>query len=116
VTCAEFQAAYDPGFDTRFGSAALDAAIDHVTDCAACSNWYMRTEVEAAGADPDAHPCVHMAYHSLHQCLEHSDARDCPETLIVQWQGRYALPVRNGGRGTIAIAFCPWCGVPLPRR
>jgi hypothetical protein len=115
VTCAEFKVAYDPSFDARFDPGAIAGAIDHVDSCAACSEWYMRNEVEAAGTDPDAHPCVHMAYHSLHQCLEHSDARDCPDTLIIHWEGRYSLPVRNEGRSTIPIGFCPWCGVRLPR-
>jgi hypothetical protein len=115
VTCDAFRAAYDPRLPTRFSQAALGDAIDHVTGCVPCSDWYMRSEVTATGSDPDAHPCVHMAYHSLHQCLEHPDARDCPDTLVVHWEGRYSLPVRDGGRSTIAIGFCPWCGVPLPR-
>ena len=57
-----------------------------------------------------------MVYHSLHQCLEHPDARDCAETLIMHSQGRHALPIRDGGRSPVTIAFCPWCGTPLPRR
>jgi len=116
MTCDGFRSAYDPELDARFGTAALEAAIDHAGACPACSDWYMHHEVEAAGGIPDAHPCVHMAYHSLHQCLDHADARDCPETLIVHWQGTYALPIRDGSRATIPIGFCPWCGVPLPRR
>ena len=116
MTCDAFQSAYNPRLDTRFSPTDLDAAIDHVTACTACSDWYMRREVRAAGDDADRHPCVHIAYHSLHQCLEHPDARDCPDTLVVRRHGAYALSVRDGSRSTIAIAFCPWCGVPLPRR
>jgi hypothetical protein len=116
MTCDAFRTAYDRGVDMRFSPATLGDAIDHVDGCGACSDWYMHNEVQATGSDPAAHPCVHMAYHSLHQCLEHTDARDCPATLIVHWQGRYSLPVRDGGRSMIAIAFCPWCGVPLPSR
>jgi hypothetical protein len=116
VTCGGFRAAYDPRLDTRFSPSSLDDAIDHVGACPSCSDWCMQNEVIAAGGDPGAHPCIHVAYHSLHQCLEHSDPRDCPETLIVHWQGAYALPVRNGGRSTVPISFCPWCATPLTRR
>jgi hypothetical protein len=116
MTCDEFRDAYDPRVSTRFAASALSGAIDHVDGCATCSDWYMGNEVTAAGGNPAAHPCIHVAYHSLHQCLEHVDPRDCPDTLLIHWHGRYALPVRDGGRTTVAIAFCPWCAVPLPRR
>jgi hypothetical protein len=116
VTCDAFRAAYDRGVSTRPSHATLGDAIDHVTGCGARSAWYMHNEVQVTGSDPAARPCVHMAYHSLHQCLEHADPRDCPDTLIVHWQGRYSLPVRDGGRSMIENACCPWCGVPLPSR
>lgn len=39
-----------------------------------------------------------------------------PDNVIDYWAelDQFLLPVRGGTRSGIGIAFCPWCGSPLP--
>ncbi len=39
-----------------------------------------------------------------------------PDNVIDYWAelDQFLLPVRGGTRSGIVIAFCPWCGSPLP--
>lgn len=39
-----------------------------------------------------------------------------PDNVIDYWAelDQFLLPVRGGRRSGIVIAFCPWCGSPLP--
>lgn len=47
-------------------------------------------------------------------CAQHDDPYDCPDALVIRFpDGRFVLPVRNGGTAFSPIAFCPWCGADL---
>jgi hypothetical protein len=39
-----------------------------------------------------------------------------PDNVVDYWAelDQFLLPVRGGTRSGIGIAFCPWCGSPLP--
>ena len=56
-----------------------------------------------------------MRYDLQQVCDVHRDRFDCPDALVaVEKNGTYALIVHDGGRSTITIAYCPWCGTKLP--
>ena len=58
--------------------------------------------------------CELMAYHLSQTCEVHADPFECPDAVIVRGQDAgYGLPIHDGGRGAIAISFCPWCGTRL---
>ena len=49
-------------------------------------------------------------------CSEHPDRFDCPDALLDYSDifDEYGIIVHDGGRSTVAIEFCPWCGARLP--
>lgn len=102
-------------------SQAYQKYVEHMHNCAACSDWYMAQVVRSRGYDPETFACVHVAYHGTLDCKVHDDPFDCPDVLILYNQAdhTYALPVRDFGPGGICggsfvlIAYCPWCGVAL---
>ncbi len=54
----------------------------------------------------------------FHECCpEHSDPADCPDILISYFArfDEYFIAVRGGGPSRIAIRYCSWCGVALPK-
>src|SRR5262245_3136134 len=104
MKCSEFRASYRLGSPARFDESDVTAAVDHMNECSDCRDWYMASEVAAAGGDLSSHPCVHVAYRSLHRCTQHVDPHVCPETTLVKRGslGPYAIPVRDGGRSSIA--------------
>ena len=58
--------------------------------------------------------CERMKYDLQQVCDVHRDRFDCPDALVAEENGTYGLIVHDGGRSTIAIAYCPWCGTKLP--
>lgn len=49
-------------------------------------------------------------------CKIHKDKYECPDILISYSVvfDEYGLIIHDGGRSTITINFCPWCGQKLP--
>jgi hypothetical protein len=49
-------------------------------------------------------------------CETHPDRFACPDCLVHHSpkSGHYGLIVHDGGRSSLRIQFCPWCGVRLP--
>ena len=49
-------------------------------------------------------------------CDQHPSRFDCPDALVHHDPvfEEYGLIVHDGGSGTTAISFCPWCGAALP--
>lgn len=62
------------------------------------------------------HCCQDMERNLTFVCKSHSDEFDCPDSLILYRAkfDEYGLIIHDGGSSTLAIIFCPWCGVELP--
>ena len=88
---------------------------DHGLECARCSEWFLRKEIEGRGYDASDFPCIHIAYRVTQKCDDHDDPLDCPDTLIAYWPkfDEYGLVVHDGTRSVVVIEHCPWCGVKL---
>lgn len=63
------------------------------------------------------HCCERMTVHPEGRCPEHQDRADGPDALVRYSPElrEYGLWIHDGGRSSIRIVFCPWCGAPLPR-
>lgn len=61
--------------------------------------------------------CEMMEYHSKHNCIEHENKYDCPDSLIDfnEQSKNYILIIHDGGTSGIEIKFCPWCGKNLKK-
>ncbi|MFJ4188726.1 DUF6980 family protein [Kitasatospora sp. NPDC089509] len=62
------------------------------------------------------HCCEEMTTRLDHRCDRHEDPFDCPDAVIhhsAKFQ-EYGLVIHDGGRSTLGIVFCPWCGRRLP--
>jgi hypothetical protein len=62
------------------------------------------------------HCCEAMARQVDWHCDRHEDPYDCPDAVVV-FSARiraYGLIVHDGGRSSLEIRFCPWCGRRLP--
>ncbi|MGW0989907.1 DUF6980 family protein [Streptomyces sp. NPDC002486] len=62
------------------------------------------------------HCCEVMTDRVNVRCDRHDDPFDCPDALvdfIAKFQ-EYGLIIHDGGRSSITIEFCPWCGRRLP--
>jgi hypothetical protein len=58
--------------------------------------------------------CERMATELSRVCPEHSDRFACPDALVHRFgDGRIGLIVHDGGKSSVLIAFCPWCGARL---
>ena len=55
-----------------------------------------------------------MAEDLAQVCDLHPDRFCCPDALVAEVNGGYGLIIHDGGQSAILIAYCPWCGVPLP--
>lgn len=57
-----------------------------------------------------------MARQVQQRCSAHPDPFDCPDCLVYFNPKfvEYGIIVHDGGRSTVVVAFCPWCGSPLP--
>lgn len=49
-------------------------------------------------------------------CAQHASPHAYPDAFIVYDPrfGEYGLIIHDGGRSSVSIAFCPWCGTRLP--
>jgi hypothetical protein len=58
-----------------------------------------------------------MRWHAESTCDVHPDRFDCADALVhySAVRGDYGLIVHDGGSSFIVMAYCPWCGVELPR-
>ena len=91
----------------------FDEWQDHSLDCRSCADWDYGKRVEATGHTVGEYPCVHIAYQVTQQCETHPDPYDCPDVLIVEFEGTYGIPIRDGGSSRVVISHCPWCGLEL---
>jgi hypothetical protein len=66
----------------------------------------------------NGHCCDTMRENVERTCDRHPDRFDCPDCLVAYSErtGAYGLIVHDGGRSSVAIRFCPWCGAELSRR
>lgn len=50
------------------------------------------------------------------ECAQHPNRYDCPDLVVVYDEtfDEYGLVVHDGGRSSILIRYCPWCGARLP--
>ena len=64
-----------------------------------------------------AHCCEQMTEHAEGRCPDHEDRADCPDALVRYSPElrEYGIWIHDGGRSSIRIVFCPWCGAALPR-
>lgn len=62
------------------------------------------------------HCCFDMREALKFNCKMHQDEYECPDTLISYSPifDEYGLIIHDGGRSSITINFCPWCGKKLP--
>ena len=114
MSCAQFQRWEPQIFTVDFMNILHLQCGSHEQACTGCADWSKRRYLTERGVDPDAHPCLHVALYSLHQCEQHDTAWECPDTLLVQLEdGQFGLPIRDGGPSYVPIDFCPWCGIEL---
>jgi hypothetical protein len=62
------------------------------------------------------HCCDDMRAAVSFSCAEHPDRSACPDVLL-DYSPRfdeYGLVVHDGGRSSVGIRFCPFCGAALP--
>jgi hypothetical protein len=62
------------------------------------------------------HCCESMTRQVNWRCGQHDDPFTCPDALVLfipKFQ-EYGLIFHDGGTAISGIAFCPWCGQPLP--
>ena len=62
------------------------------------------------------HCCDSMTSRVAHQCDQHEDPFDCPDSLIcyVDRFDEYGIIIHDGGSSYVLIHYCPWCGAKLP--
>lgn len=59
--------------------------------------------------------CETMRQQLLWKCDQHTSPFDCPDALVIHDNMLgYILPVHDGGKSGVMIAFCPFCGEKLP--
>ena len=79
---------------------------EHIAHLVACDDC--RTSLYSFLDVPDldylSHPCFHVAYYAANTPARCIDARG----------GVYGIITDRHKRESIVIAFCPWCGIPLP--
>ncbi|KAB8146083.1 hypothetical protein F8S13_01825 [Chloroflexia bacterium SDU3-3] len=51
-------------------------------------------------------------------CEQHPDPFDCPDMLVYYspQSNTYGLIIHDGGRSSIHIDYCPWCGAALGKQ
>lgn len=61
--------------------------------------------------------CADMTHRLEFTCDQHADPFECGDNTVVYNEifDEFGLIVHDGGASYIVIAFCPWCGVELPR-
>lgn len=60
--------------------------------------------------------CGEMAASLAHDCDQHADPFDCPDTVLIYNEpfDEYGIPIRDGGMSYLVVSHCPWCGARLP--
>ena len=61
------------------------------------------------------HCCEDMVYHANFECDIHDNPFECPDNVII-YDGNnndFGLIIHDGGTSSIAISYCPWCGLEL---
>ena len=79
--------------------------VDHFHTCQSCSDWDLGKRMETINHKVSDFPCVHVAYQVTQKCEKHSDPKDCPDILIVKFNGGYGIPIRDGGSSIVRINF-----------
>ena len=59
------------------------------------------------------HCCRAMAEQLDHECDQHLDPADCPDSLVARFGKQYGLRIHDGGSSFVVIHHCPWCGSKL---
>lgn len=73
----------------------------------------MAREVRRREVTVSQYPCVHIAYYATLPCPDHALNDWCPDRVVQQHGDGFGVPVADGGRSCVEIAFCPWCGSSL---
>ena len=91
--------------------------MDHFHDCTHCFDWALAQRIKQRGFNPDEFPCVHIGNQVTIKCPDHPEPTDCPDIIIVYYAkfDEYSIAVRDGGSSAVAIRYCPWCGIELPK-
>jgi hypothetical protein len=64
--------------------------------------------------DVTTYCCDDLQRRAEYQCPEHADRSDCPDVIISRLRdGRFGVPIHDGGSSVIVINNCPWCGTTL---
>lgn len=90
--------------------------MEHRHACRECIDWTMAKRIMDRGYDPDDYPCVHIADQVTKACPDHTEAADCSDILISYFAkfDEYSIAARDGSTSSVAIRYCPWCGIALP--
>jgi hypothetical protein len=59
--------------------------------------------------------CECLEYHLKNRCEFHPDPWDCPDVILVKTKSQIGIPIRDGGRSSIGINFCPICGEKIKK-
>lgn len=114
ITCDAFRTIRDSAPDGFSGGLRLHLLSRHRDACPSCHDRERGALLVRHGVDPADYPCLCTAIACLHLCELHEDAFSCPDTLLVRTKdGRFGLPIRDGGKAMSPIDFCPWCGTSL---
>lgn len=64
----------------------------------------------------ERHCCDRMKQEVEYVCEQHPNRFECPDCLLhfSPKHRQYGLIVHDGGKSSIGIRFCPWCGAALP--
>ena len=110
LTCKEFLALDANGTWVK-NDVLRRAWTNHYEGCCACHEKSLKRFLRAEGVPLEDYPCACLANACHHQCDIHTDAWECPDTLLVRdSDGRIGFPIRDGGCAFTPIAYCPWCG------
>lgn len=62
------------------------------------------------------HCCPDLESSLTFDCKTHADKYSCPDALIDYSErfDEYGLIIHDGGSGSVAIEYCPFCGTKLP--
>jgi hypothetical protein len=120
MTCAEFTALIDrhwalPVAREVWDSPEGDAWQAHRLSCTAFLDRCLAHSLRRRGLDPEAQPCVHVAYYSTCDCEPFRTTGTCDNLSLRRdtATGTYAIISLDGD--ALGILFCPRCGVRLPR-
>lgn len=76
----------------------------------------VKLNIKFGGYKLNKHCCENMKENIEFKCSVHDNAFDCPDCLISyndKWD-QYGVIIHDGGKSSILINYCPWCGKKLP--